>query len=309
MSATLLRNIGMFAARHWTNTSGLMCRRCLDSTFSRYTMACLVLGWWGVISFFATPIALLANLWAFLTSRGLPTADGRRASIVPWLVVAFPTVPVASFALLVAIAPQHKQTPHDAPPQVAAFDGDRASPVRVPATAPTAAPTPPRLPPVTAPIGEVARSLDKGDPEEAADALKKLAAHLARKDPAADKALTGFVARLERDLGKGQLVAYEQAIKMLQELPDATDAVRAQKAKGLVAVARARLRDQDAAGAQLDSEAAIELVPSATAWLVKGDALAAQGQKDDAAAAWQHGLDDFPTDAQLKARLKKTKAR
>lgn len=306
-SFTLMRNIGMLVARQWTNTSGLMCRGCVDSTFTRYTLVCLFFGWWGMISAIATPIALLANFWAFLTSRRLPTADGSSASIAPWLVAALPTVPVACFGALVVLAAFSPRAPREAPaPVVAEMAYDAPEEDAPAAPAPAAAPT---LPPITASIAEVSRSLERGDPEEAADGLKKLGAHLARKDPAADKALTAFVARLERDLGKGQLVAYEQAIKMLQELPDATDTARVQKAKGLIAVARARLRDQDAAGAQLDSEASLELAPSATAWLVKGDALAAQGQKEDAAAAWQHGLDDFPNDAQLKARLKKTKAR
>jgi hypothetical protein len=69
---TLMQNIGVIVARFPTTLRGLLCKQCITSKFWSYTLITLFLGWWGVISFFYTPVALVTNLVNFIGSRELP---------------------------------------------------------------------------------------------------------------------------------------------------------------------------------------------------------------------------------------------
>jgi len=60
-------NIGAFIVRfHWVK-QGRMCATCIHKTFWAYTLTTLLLGWWGVISFFVTPFILLMNIFTYAT--------------------------------------------------------------------------------------------------------------------------------------------------------------------------------------------------------------------------------------------------
>ena len=52
--------------------SGLLCRECITKNFWSYTLITFFFGWWGVISFFYTLIALPTNLFTFISTRSLP---------------------------------------------------------------------------------------------------------------------------------------------------------------------------------------------------------------------------------------------
>ena len=66
------QNIGLVFARQWVKVDGDLCRRCVGAYFRSYTLTTLFLGWWGVISFFITPLILLNNVTRYLLSLGLP---------------------------------------------------------------------------------------------------------------------------------------------------------------------------------------------------------------------------------------------
>ena len=61
----------MLIMRREQHTSGSLCRNCIDKIFWKYTFTNLLLGWWGVISFFMTIIFLLGNTYAYLTALKL----------------------------------------------------------------------------------------------------------------------------------------------------------------------------------------------------------------------------------------------
>jgi len=55
--------------------SGLLCRDCISSKFWSFTLITLLLGWWGVISFFVNIGSLLGNLGAWSKFHSLAAPD------------------------------------------------------------------------------------------------------------------------------------------------------------------------------------------------------------------------------------------
>jgi len=66
------QNIGLVVTRQWAKIEGNLCRRCIGAYFRSFTLTTLFLGWWGVISFFLTPLILLNNITRYLLSLNLP---------------------------------------------------------------------------------------------------------------------------------------------------------------------------------------------------------------------------------------------
>jgi len=66
------QNIGMLFARRTVSVKQHLCRNCIGRYFRSYTLTTLILGWWGTISFFITPLILLNNCFRFLRAAGLP---------------------------------------------------------------------------------------------------------------------------------------------------------------------------------------------------------------------------------------------
>jgi hypothetical protein len=69
---TLMQNVGLLVVRSPKTLRGLLCRECITKNFWSYTLITLFFGWWGVISFFYTLVALPTNLVTFIGSRRLP---------------------------------------------------------------------------------------------------------------------------------------------------------------------------------------------------------------------------------------------
>ena len=68
---TILRLIGVIIAFQWSRRGGVMCKRCVDREIVPATLITMFMGWWGIISFFLTPIFLAVNAWNFIKTRGL----------------------------------------------------------------------------------------------------------------------------------------------------------------------------------------------------------------------------------------------
>ncbi len=71
---TLEQNIGLILFRVPKRLRGYLCRECTAHVFWRFTLITLVLGWWGVISFFVTFVVLRRNFATYLRTRALPPA-------------------------------------------------------------------------------------------------------------------------------------------------------------------------------------------------------------------------------------------
>lgn len=65
------RNIGAVIINFSKQMKGYLCRDCSGKYFWRYTLTTLVLGWWGVISFFITWFVLANNVIRYLGTLGL----------------------------------------------------------------------------------------------------------------------------------------------------------------------------------------------------------------------------------------------
>ena len=64
-------NIGMLFTRRQMHIKGNMCKNCINKYFWNYTLTNLFLGWWGIISFFATCFFMLNNIFRYLSSLTL----------------------------------------------------------------------------------------------------------------------------------------------------------------------------------------------------------------------------------------------
>lgn len=69
---TLEQNIGALVLRFPSRVRGTFCRSCISRAFWRCTLVTLVLGWWGIVSFFVTFAVLYRNLQVYRRSRALP---------------------------------------------------------------------------------------------------------------------------------------------------------------------------------------------------------------------------------------------
>ena len=60
-----VQHIGAVVMFFHKRIGGLFCRNCVNKYFGEYTLKTLFLGWWGVISVFATPFVLLINIFNY----------------------------------------------------------------------------------------------------------------------------------------------------------------------------------------------------------------------------------------------------
>jgi hypothetical protein len=116
------QNIGAIMVRFTKHYKGRLCKRCNRKAFWKTTAVTFFLGWWGTISFFVTPVFLIANLFNFLRTASLPRAtNGSKphvdeavvASIAPYMGMIAERVATGADISDVSreIAPQAKVTP------------------------------------------------------------------------------------------------------------------------------------------------------------------------------------------------------
>ncbi len=66
---TFRQNVGLLVLRYSGTHEGDFCKRCAHDTFWRTTGITAVAGWWGIISFFVTPIFILGNIAEIASAR------------------------------------------------------------------------------------------------------------------------------------------------------------------------------------------------------------------------------------------------
>jgi len=67
-----MQNVGVIVMRFPKTVRGMLCKRCISSCFWRMTTITFFFGWWSVLSFFHSLVAIPANIGTFLASRSLP---------------------------------------------------------------------------------------------------------------------------------------------------------------------------------------------------------------------------------------------
>lgn len=65
------QNIGMLIMRTSKSVKGELCKACINKHFWEFTLITAVAGWWGLISFFLTPIFLANNVFRFCSTLGM----------------------------------------------------------------------------------------------------------------------------------------------------------------------------------------------------------------------------------------------
>lgn len=65
------QNIGYLVARSQRSVKGKLCKKCIKQYFWKFSITTLFLGWWGVISFFATAFFLLNNIFRYLMTLSM----------------------------------------------------------------------------------------------------------------------------------------------------------------------------------------------------------------------------------------------
>ncbi len=114
--ATFRRHQGLILLMRFRSTSGQFCRNCGVEVFRSMTAATLVQGWWGFLSFFVTPVVVLANLVSRREIAALPAPQqvpGGRRPVEPGpRLLARPAaviglfIPVVIIGVVVAMAVQ-----------------------------------------------------------------------------------------------------------------------------------------------------------------------------------------------------------
>lgn len=80
IAASYRQNTGMLMMRRSHHVEALLCRSCSVSFFGKMTLHTAVLGWWGTISAFVTPLFILNNVGYVLATLTLPTAASAPAA-------------------------------------------------------------------------------------------------------------------------------------------------------------------------------------------------------------------------------------
>ncbi|HKP53634.1 MAG TPA: hypothetical protein VJ183_13405 [Chloroflexia bacterium] len=71
-------NIGFFLARREREVKGELCKQCINKHFWEFTLVNLLLGWWGIASFFFTIFFLINNTVRYIGARRLPAVARAR---------------------------------------------------------------------------------------------------------------------------------------------------------------------------------------------------------------------------------------
>jgi len=69
--ARFMQNIGVFVLRFPRTVDGNLCKHCIDKYFFRFTGTTMLLGWWGVISFFYSVFSVPSNIANWTRSFGM----------------------------------------------------------------------------------------------------------------------------------------------------------------------------------------------------------------------------------------------
>ncbi|HZO14057.1 MAG TPA: hypothetical protein VFB62_12385 [Polyangiaceae bacterium] len=67
----IMENIGLLVLRFDRSVRGNFCKRCIGHHVWRSQLVNVFVGWWGVISFFFTAVAIPVNFFTWLSSRGM----------------------------------------------------------------------------------------------------------------------------------------------------------------------------------------------------------------------------------------------
>lgn len=76
--------LGLVIGWHTHDYSAELCRDCAGQVFRQFTLRTAVGGWWGLVSFFLTPVVLARNVRELVAIRGLarPAAGAEQALAV-----------------------------------------------------------------------------------------------------------------------------------------------------------------------------------------------------------------------------------
>ena len=69
--ARFMQNIGAVVLRFPRTIDGNLCKHCIDKYFFRFTATTMLLGWWGVISFFYSAFSIPSNIANWTRSFGM----------------------------------------------------------------------------------------------------------------------------------------------------------------------------------------------------------------------------------------------
>jgi hypothetical protein len=69
INGSLHRHIGAVVLMFHAHIRGHLCQECIKRIFWQFTPLTLAAGWWGIISFFVTPVVLVNNIALYVRSR------------------------------------------------------------------------------------------------------------------------------------------------------------------------------------------------------------------------------------------------
>lgn len=117
---TFMQNIGLVFMRLPKTIRGFLCKHCIDKYFWEMSGITFLFGWWGVISFIYTLIALPSNLFNYLGALSLPeppddlrSLDAKKTRSVVMIIFGMLVGLLAAFWTLVAFGLMLSDDPDD----------------------------------------------------------------------------------------------------------------------------------------------------------------------------------------------------
>lgn len=80
---TFRQNVGVILFRFHKKVEGHLCPRCAQKTFQEMTWITFFAGWWGIVSFFVTPVYLVLNLANYLGASEGPKGAANARTPAP----------------------------------------------------------------------------------------------------------------------------------------------------------------------------------------------------------------------------------
>lgn len=111
---TFYQNIGALVIRFSRSIKGNICVACAEHFFWRFTGMTLIFGWWGVISFFLTPLILISNLWNYIRAWKLRTHSEDLNSIeMGWKVAVIAVIAIIGYYLFTSRTSSYVSSDHN----------------------------------------------------------------------------------------------------------------------------------------------------------------------------------------------------
>jgi len=106
-------NVGMLVVRRHSSIKGNLCKNCIDHYFWDLTIKTLILGWWGIISFFANCVFVINNVLRYIGTLGMqrPSSGGQGGTPAGLKLIGVVLLVLSVIGILLGLVPSSSSSP------------------------------------------------------------------------------------------------------------------------------------------------------------------------------------------------------